>query len=336
MQIFSVATTSQSPGDWRRELAEAVSDPHKLLSLLDLEHALGDSIVSRPAFRLRVPMAYIAKMQKGDIDDPLLRQVLPLLDENHAGGVSDPVGDLDAMPVPGLLHKYHGRVLLLTTGACAVHCRYCFRRHFPYGDANPARDGWRQALDYIRDHSDIDEVILSGGDPLVLDNAKLGELLQQLERIPHLKWLRVHTRLPVVIPSRIDAPLLQLFSHSRFRITMVIHANHANELTQIEAEALRALSDTGVTLLNQSVLLKGVNDDANALTALSKSLYEVSVLPYYLHLLDPVRGAMHFDVPRNRATALLAQLRARLPGYLVPALAQEIAGADSKTVIFAI
>jgi L-lysine 2,3-aminomutase len=336
MQIFSVATPSQSAGDWRRELAEAVTDPHELLSILGLEHVLGDSIVSKPSFRLRVPMAYVAKMQKGDVDDPLLRQMLPVLDENSCDGVADPVGDLAAMPVPGLLHKYHGRVLLLTTGACAVHCRYCFRRHFPYSDANPARSEWRQALAYIRDHSDIDEVILSGGDPLVLDNAKLGELLQQLERVPHLKWLRFHTRLPVVIPSRIDASLLQLFSHSRFRITMVIHANHANELTPIEADTLRALSDTGVTLLNQSVLLKGVNDDADTLTALSKSLYEVSVLPYYLHLLDPVRGAMHFEVSRNRATALLAQLQTRLPGFLVPRLVQEIPGADSKTAIFAI
>jgi EF-P beta-lysylation protein EpmB len=336
MHIFSVAATSQSPRDWRRELAEAVSDPRELLSLLDLEHALGDSIISQPGFRLRVPMAYIAKMQKGNANDPLLRQVLPMLDENHSGGVADPVGDLDAMPVPGLLHKYHGRVLLLTTGACAVHCRYCFRRHFPYSEANPARGGWRQALDYIRDHSDIAEVILSGGDPLVLDNARLGDLLQQLEQIPHLKWLRIHTRLPVVLPSRIDAQLLQLFHHSRFRLTMVIHVNHANELSDIEATVLRTLSETGVTLLNQSVLLKGVNDDADTLTALSKSLYEVSVLPYYLHMLDSVRGAMHFDVSRHRATALLAQLQTRLPGYLVPRLVQEIAGADSKTVIFAI
>ena len=336
MQIFSVAAPSQSPGDWRRELAEAVSDPHELLSLLDLEHALGDRVVSKPGFRLRVPLAYIAKMRKGDINDPLLRQVLPLLDENSGGGVADPVGDLDAMPVPGLLHKYSGRVLLLTTGACAVHCRYCFRRHFPYSEASPARNGWRQALAYIRDHVDITEVILSGGDPLALDNAKLGELLQQLERIPHLKWLRIHTRIPVALPARIDAQLLQLFRRSRFRTTMVIHANHARELTQVEAVVLHALSESGLTLLNQSVLLNGVNDDVDTLAALSKSLYEASVLPYYLHMLDPVRGAMHFEVPRQRATALLAQLQTRLPGYLVPRLVQEIAGADSKTAIFAI
>ena len=336
MQIFSVATPSQSPGDWRRELSEALSDPRELLSMLDLEHAIGDRVIGEPGFRLRVPKAYIAKMRKGDIDDPLLRQVLPLMDENSSDGVTDPVGDLDAMQVPGLLHKYHGRVLLLTTGACAVHCRYCFRRHFPYGVANPARSEWRQALDYIRDRDDITEVILSGGDPLVLDNAKLGEILQQLERIPHLKWLRIHSRLPVVLPARIDAPLLQLFNRSRFRITMVIHANHASELTNIEATALRALSESGVTLLNQSVLLKGVNDHIEALESLSKSLYEVSVLPYYLHLLDPVRGAMHFEVPRHRATALHAQLQTRLPGYLVPRLVQEIAGAGSKTAIFAI
>jgi len=336
MRIFSVAAPSQSQFDWRRELADAVSDPHELLALLDLEHALGDRVVSHSGFRLRVPMAYIAKMRKGDPDDPLLRQVLPLLDEHSSDGVADPVGDLDAMPVPGLLHKYHGRVLLLTTGACAVHCRYCFRREFPYSQANPSRNGWRQALDYIRDHPEITEIILSGGDPLAIDNDKLGELLQRLEAIPQLKWLRIHTRIPVVLPSRIDVKLLQLLRRSRFRIAMVIHANHASELTHHEAAALRALSETGVTLLNQSVLLKGVNDDADVLTALSKSLYEVSVLPYYLHMLDPVRGAMHFAVPLHRATSLLAQLQSRLPGYLVPKLVQERAGADSKTVIFAI
>jgi EF-P beta-lysylation protein EpmB len=275
-------------------------------------------------------------MQKGDADDPLLMQVLPLASENTLSGLTDPVGDLNAMATPGLLHKYKGRVLLVTTGACAIHCRYCFRRHFPYSSSNPGKNEWQRALEYLRTHDEVDEVILSGGDPLVLDNTKLERLCTALEQIPHIQWLRIHTRLPVVLPSRIDNGLITLLQKLRFRITFVIHANHANELMRDELEALQRLASTGITLLNQSVLLKGVNDSTASLISLSKRLFQAGVLPYYLHMLDPVQGAMHFDVPRNRAIEIQNTLKQELPGFLVPRLVKEMPGEASKTAIFTI
>jgi EF-P beta-lysylation protein EpmB len=323
------------PADWQYELANAVSSVDELLYELGLEH-LQNKSVQKSAFSLRVPRAYVNKMQRGNADDPLLRQVLPLTSENALSGLKDPVGDLNAMAAPGLLHKYKGRVLLVTTGACAIHCRYCFRRHFPYSSSNPRKKEWQQALEYLRTHDDLNEVILSGGDPLVLDNAKLGHLFTALEQIPHLQWLRIHTRLPVVLPSRIDNRLITLLQKLRFRITLVIHANHANELMIEEFEALQRLASAGVTLLNQSVLLKGVNDSTASLISLSRRLYQAGVLPYYLHMLDPVQGAMHFDVSRNRAVELLNTLRQELPGFLVPRLVAEKPGEASKTAIFTI
>jgi len=248
----------------------------------------------------------------------------------------DPIGDINAMVTPGLLHKYTGRVLLVTTGACAIHCRYCFRRHFPYSDSNPRKHEWQRALAYMHADDGIEEVILSGGDPLVLDNTKLQDLCQALEKIPHIEWLRFHTRLPVVLPTRIDDGLLALLKSLRFRITFVIHANHANELTDAEIDALQQLSAAGVTLLNQSVLLKGVNDCPATLITLSKKLHQAGVLPYYLHMLDPVQGAMHFEVTGKEAVALLNTVRNELPGYLVPRLVREQPGAGSKTAIFTI
>ena len=318
------------PGGWKRELAEAISNSDELLSLLQLEQTPGAG-GQQPGFRLRVPRNYASKMRVGDANDPLLRQVLPLDEESASDGMLDPVGDLDAMVTPGLLHKYHGRVLLVTTGACAIHCRYCFRRNFPYSDAsiNPAH--WREALAYIRAHTDINEVILSGGDPLVLDDHKLDQLQRQLGNIDHVKWLRIHSRLPVVLASRINDSLLKWMRNSALRITLVIHANHANEIGVQEQAALAALKQAGVSLLNQSVLLKGVNDSATAQCALSRRLHDCGVMPYYLHLLDRVVGAAHFDVPLDAAMALSDDLRKRLPGYLVPRMVREVAGANSKT-----
>lgn len=323
-----------TPG-WQLELANAITSADELLAELGLGH-LANALVDKPSFRLLVPRGFINKMQKGNADDPLLRQVLPMAAENSTDGITDPVGDLAAMATPGLLHKYSGRVLLVTTGACAIHCRYCFRRHFPYANANPGKQQWGGAIQYLSAHEDVDEVILSGGDPLVLDNAKLERLLFALEQIPHLKWLRVHTRLPVVLPSRIDEELVALFQTLRLRKTFVIHANHANELGADEYAALHKLQSSGATLLNQSVLLKGINDSAAALIDLSKRLYAAGVLPYYLHMLDPVQGAMHFDVSRSRAVDLMASLRKELPGYLVPRLVRENPGEASKTAIFTI
>jgi len=323
------------PADWQFELANAITSVDELLYELDLEH-IEHELIRNSAFRLLVPRAFVNKMQKGNAHDPLLRQVLPVTSENVLSGLTDPVGDLNAMATPGLLHKYNGRVLLVTTGACAVHCRYCFRRHFPYSSSNPGKNEWQQALEYLHTHDDIHEVILSGGDPLVLDNAKLGRLFTALEQIPHIHWLRIHTRLPVVLPSRIDDGLISLLQNLRFRITLVIHANHANELVIDELDALHRLASTGITLLNQSVLLKGVNDSTASLITLSKRLYEAGVLPYYLHMLDPVQGAMHFDVSQNRAIELLNTLKQELPGFLLPRLVREKQGETSKTAIFTI
>lgn len=326
---------TRKPANWQAELVEAITSVDELLRLLELDP---DAAMALPEsdFRLLVPRAFVDKMQVGNPDDPLLRQVLPLALEDAPGGCRDPVGDLGAMPIPGLLHKYRGRALLLATGACAIHCRYCFRRHFPYASANPCKSQWRHALDYLTAHDEIEEVILSGGDPLVMDNEKLAPLLEALERIAHLRWLRIHTRLPVVLPSRIDDALIRQLQQRRFRTTLVIHANHANELMKDEADALQRLATGGVTLLNQTVLLKGINDSAAALIALSKRLYETGVLPYYLHLLDPAEGVMHFDVPLSHAIAILDALQAALPGFLVPRLVREMPGAASKTAIFTI
>jgi EF-P beta-lysylation protein EpmB len=320
---------------WQIELANAISSVEELVDELELGHLRND-LVHTPGFRLRVPRAFVRKMQKGNADDPLLKQVLPVHAETASSGLADPVGDLDAMTVPGLLHKYQGRVLLVTTGACAIHCRYCFRRHFPYTSANPSRNEWKQALAYLRAHEDINEVVLSGGDPLVLDNAKLHSLLSALEDIPHIQWLRLHTRLPVVLPSRIDHGLLDILQGLRFTKTVVIHANHANEITPEESESLKRLAASGCTLLNQSVLLKGINDSPTSLLDLSTRLYQSGVLPYYLHMLDPVRGALHFEVSQRRAVEILNTVRASLPGFLVPRLVREIPGEVSKTAIFTI
>ena len=320
---------------WQAELADAITSVDELLRVLDLEQQQNE-LLRKPDFSLLIPRAFVRKMQPGNADDPLLKQVLPLGLETAAGGIIDPVGDLAAMATPGVLHKYKGRVLLLTTGACAIHCRYCFRRHFPYASANPRKQQWQHALEYLRNHDDVEEVILSGGDPLVLDNAKLEHLFTALEDITHIQWLRIHTRLPVVLPTRIDHGLIALLQETRLRTTIVVHANHANELTGPEHDVLQELTAAGSTLLNQSVLLQGINDSAATLAALSRRLYQCGVIPYYLHLLDPVQGAMHFDVSPERALQIIDSLRTELPGYLVPRLVREKPGAASKTAIFSI
>lgn len=322
--------------DWKNALANAIRDPAELLALLELPRILlADARIAASGFPLRVPRGYLSRMEKGNLHDPLLRQVLPIAEENLQveGYGLDPVGDLGASATPGLLHKYRGRVLLVATAACAIHCRYCFRRHFPYSEENPAQQQWQPALGYIRDHEDIHEVILSGGDPLAMDDVRLGALINTLDGIPHLRRLRIHTRLPVVLPERIDSGLLDILRQTRLQSVMVIHANHANELDREVAEALNSLHQAGITLLNQAVLLKGVNDDTDTLSELSEALFRYRVQPYYLHLLDKVQGAAHFDVPVARALELMGELRQRLPGYLVPNLVRELAGAPNKLVV---
>ena len=321
---------------WQSALARAITDPAELLTAVGLGMEwLPAAQAAARLFPLRVPRGFVARMRQGDPHDPLLRQVLPLAEEclGTAGFGADPVGDLSAMAVPGVLHKYQGRALLTITGACAVHCRYCFRRHFPYSDANPAADHWSRALDYIANDDSITEVILSGGDPLSLSDRRLADLSRRLGGIAHLRRLRVHTRLPIVLPERVDGELLGWLGTTRLRTVMVVHANHANEIDSPVMAALARLKTAGVELLNQSVLLRGVNDDAGSLISLSEKLFQAGVLPYYLHLLDKVQGAAHFEVNEAAAQSLMAELHRRLPGYLVPRLVREIAGAPGKVAL---
>lgn len=328
--------TAVQPPHWQRELARAVTDPAELVRLLRLDPALVEP--ARRAgrqFRLRVPRGYVARMRPADPADPLLRQVLPLGVEEAdvAGFGADPVRDIAAMAASGVLHKYRGRVLLTTTGACAVHCRYCFRRHFPYADANPSINSWQPALEYLAADDSVEEVILSGGDPMTLSDEKLGALIDALAALPHVRRVRVHTRLPIVLPERITSELCARLTATRLQAVAVVHANHANEIDARVNDAFEALRAAGVTLLNQSVLLKTVNDDADALCALSEALFSAGVLPYYLHLLDRVAGARHFEVEEENAHRLWEQMQARLPGYLVPRLVREVPGAPAKTIV---
>lgn len=334
-----VATADSTEPSWKKELSQAIRSPAALLEHLQLEHHI-DAVDIEPDFRCLVTASYLDKIKPGDIDDPLLRQVLPLKAESdriiQLSGSPDPVGDLDAQVSTGLLHKYHGRALLVSTAACAVHCRYCFRREYPYQQATNSGNALDATLDYLQRHSEVDEIILSGGDPLTLDDEKLFRLIDRLETINHIKTLRIHTRLPVILPSRIGDSLISILEDTRFQVVMVIHTNHANELQSQERDRLQQMHKAGIQLLNQSVLLSGVNDDGDTLVELSKRLFQCNTLPYYLHQLDPVYGAMHFKVATAHAIELHQQMTAQLPGYLVPKLVQEIAGKTAKSAIFRI
>jgi EF-P beta-lysylation protein EpmB len=331
MITASCPTTQRAP-DWRRLWREAVTDARELLDLVGLAHLAKRLPADDAGFALRVPRGFVARMRHGDVRDPLLLQVLPQLAETRAvpGFGLDAVGDMQARAAHGVLHKYHGRALLIASGACAINCRYCFRRHFPYGEETAAAAKWRAALDYLRAHDDVDELILSGGDPLSLATAKLAELSAGLDAIKHVRRLRIHTRLPVVLPERVDDPLCAWLEGLTLQKVIVIHANHANELDASVAAACRRLATAGATLLNQSVLLRGINDSAEALGALSERLFACGVMPYYLHQLDRVQGTAHFEVDDATAVELMTSLRARLPGYLVPRLVREVAGEDAK------
>ncbi len=320
--------------DWQSQLRNVISSAQQLLSLLEL--APGDVGFSAEAcrdFSLKVPMAFVRRMQAGDPRDPLLLQVLARQEEMvvSPGFSSDPVGETGAAnPARGIIQKYHGRVLLLVSSGCAINCRYCFRRHFPYAQNQNSRSEWREALGYIASNTDTTEVILSGGDPLLASDAHLDELVTQIAAIPHVRRLRIHTRLPVVIPDRVTPALLRATTRPGLRTIVVIHSNHANEIDAAVESALERMARHDIVLLNQAVLLAGVNDSARTLAALSERLFASGVMPYYLHLLDKVQGAAHFDVPQEQARQLMAEVTARLPGYLVPKLVREVAGAPSK------
>ncbi len=324
------------PLTWQQELADAITGTAELAAALDLDPAaLAHAGAGKQTFPLRVPRSFVARMRRGDANDPLLRQVLPVAAEliDSREYVDDPVGELAALRAPGLLHKYRGRALLITTPTCAVHCRYCFRREFPYAEQIGDAPRWSEALAAIAADESLEEIILSGGDPLSLSNARLESLTGALAAIPHVRRIRVHTRQPVVLPSRVDEGLVRWLRAIALPVVLVLHINHPNELDADLAAACARLRATGITLLNQSVLLAGINDDVEVLSQLSHRLFEAAVLPYYLHALDPVRGASHFAVPDDRAQLLAGQLAARLPGYLVPRLVREVAGAPAKVVL---
>ena len=329
-----VTLNPPSREDWLAQLADVITDPDELLHVLNLE-ADEDLLAGREArrlFALRVPRAFVARMEKGNPNDPLLRQVLTSRDEfvMAPGFSTDPLEEQHSV-VPGLLHKYRNRALLLVKGGCAVNCRYCFRRHFPYADNQGNKRNWQTALDYITAHPELDEIIFSGGDPLMAKDHELDWLITQLEGIPHIKRLRIHSRLPIVIPARITDALTARFAQSSLQIILVNHINHAREIDGAFCEAMAQLRRAGVTLLNQSVLLRSVNDDAQTLAALSNALFDAGVMPYYLHVLDHVQGAAHFLVSDDDARNIMRELLTLVSGYMVPKLAREIGGEPSKT-----
>ncbi len=334
--IIPVSVPFCQPQSWKNELKTAISSVDELLNYVQInKREISHLIVEENNFSVRVPLAYANKMEKGNINDPLLLQVLPRNDEDtdQVGYIKDPLNE-QTPKISSLLHKYHGRALLMLSGACAVNCRYCFRRHFPYTQHRFDNKAQIDALRYIAMDPSISEVILSGGDPLMKQDKSIDALLTELEKIPHLRRLRIHTRLPVVIASRLTSELAQRLASSRFSVSLVLHINHENEIDSELARQLQIYLTLGITILNQSVLLKDINDSSTILCELSEKLFDVGVLPYYLHLLDPVEGAAHFNVPRNIATQIMKDLTAYLPGYLVPKLVQEVAGELSKRAIY--
>ncbi|KHN66272.1 EF-P beta-lysylation protein EpmB [Acinetobacter calcoaceticus] len=324
--------------NWQSQLSDLITDPLELLNLLELstDQLLSGAILASEQFKLRVPRAFVGKMNVKNPFDPLLLQVLPhhLELEEHPEFVTDPLGEEAANQLPGVLHKYKSRFLLTLTGACAVHCRYCFRRHFPYQENLPKNDDWLNIKNYIEANPHINEIILSGGDPLTLSNRKLALWLERLSSLKQIKILRIHSRVPIVIPKRIDEELISLLKNSRLRIILVVHSNHASELDDFTCSKLLQLSDEHITVLNQAVLLKGVNDSAQTLIDLSYRLFEARVMPYYLHVLDKVKGAQHFDLIPSEIDDIYRDVLANLPGYLVPKLVREIAGEKNKTPLF--
>lgn len=319
--------------NWQKEIAGSFTDPVELLKYLGLDPANhSQDIQARSLFPMRIPVSFASKMAKQDPLDPLFLQVFPVVDEFHSkiDFVSDPLEE-QSTELPGVLHKYQSRVLLMIRGGCAVNCRYCFRRHFPYAQNSVNRKSWQNSLSYIASDTKLNEVIFSGGDPLMAKDDLLSWLSAELEKIPHIKRLRIHTRLPVVIANRISDEFIQWISASKLNTVMILHINHANEIDGLFKQKMRLLKKAGVTLLNQAVLLKDVNDSADSQVALSEALFEADILPYYLHMLDKVDGASHFDISDDIARDLMAEMIRRLPGYLVPKLVREIGGQPGKT-----
>lgn len=330
----SVTQNTPNREDWIQQLKEVITDPIELLQLVGLsDHPeLLQGISARKLFAVRVPRSYLTRIKPGDANDPLLLQIIT----QQAEFIKDPhysCNPLDEQTnkIPGLLHKYHNRALLLVKGACAINCRYCFRRHFPYQDNPGNKATWLNAIKYIRQHTELDEILFSGGDPLMAKDNELDWLIRQLEDISHIKRLRIHSRMATVLPARITETLCNHLKTSRLQVILVTHINHANEIDESVKQAMQRLIQANVTLLNQSVLLKGINDNADTLATLSNTLFDSGILPYYLHTLDKVSGAKHFMVDDHQAQQLMQQLLAKISGYLVPRLVREISGQPSKT-----
>jgi L-lysine 2,3-aminomutase len=327
-------TNTEDKNDWQSQLRAAVTSGNQLLALLGLQpQDTGYAVSASADFALKVPQSFVNRMRHGDPNDPLLRQVLSHGDEllSVAGYGTDPVGETGAaITHPGIIQKYRGRALLILSGGCAINCRYCFRRHFPYNENRNSRREWTEALEHIAADSTITEVILSGGDPLLVADADLQRLVDQLADIPHLKRLRVHSRMPIVLPARVTEELLATLTSSHLQAVMVVHSNHGNEIDGEVATGFRQMLDRNIPVLNQAVLLAGVNNDVDSLSELSEKLFAAGALPYYLHLLDKVQGAAHFDVSAERGLELISALENQLPGYLVPRLVREVAGEPAK------
>ena len=336
MSINSISQPINLHSDWKAELSNCVSSIDELLNQLGLKpEDLNATEQAASKFPIKVPQPFVQLMEYGNPNDPLLKQVLPITSELQVDSnfSTDPVGESSFNPVPGIVHKYRNRVLMIISPNCAINCRYCFRRHFPYDDNRQSKQQWLKALDYLKTKPEINEVIYSGGDPLAANDNFLRWLTGEIESIQHIKRLRIHTRLPVVIPSRIDDQLLNWLSNTRLKPTFVLHINHANEIDSALSQGINRLKQAGIMVLNQSVLLKGINDTSDQLINLSEKLFDAGIMPYYLHMLDPVQGASHFDVPEDRAVEIFSQIQAELPGFLVPKLVQERAGETSKSLI---
>jgi len=321
--------------NWKKVLQEASSSPQALLDKVNIEDS---SLISKHAnkdFPVRVPPGFVSRMNQNDPDDPLFKQVWPSVEEENdqVGFSKDPLNEVNRQVSPGLLHKYPGRVLLVLTGACAIHCRYCFRRHFPYSDSNPSGENLNEAIEYLRKETSVTEVILSGGDPLSVSDERLSDLVTRLAEISHLKRLRIHTRFPIVVPERINDKCLEWLTKTRLQLAIVLHVNHANELDESVEQAVLKLRSHHIPLFNQSVLLKGINDSAQALVELSEALFTYGIIPYYLHMLDPVSGASHFEVDEPSAKLLMREIQKILPGYLLPKLVREDCETPHKTII---
>ena len=336
MSISPVSQPINLYSDWKAELSHCVSSIDDLLNQLGL-NANNLSATEQAAidFPIKVPQPFVQLMEYGNPNDPLLKQVLPIsselaIDSNFS---TDPVDESNYNPVPGIVHKYHNRVLMIISPNCAINCRYCFRRHFPYDENRQSKQQWLEALDYLKTKPEINEVIYSGGDPLAANDNFLRWLTAEIESISHIKRLRIHSRLPVVIPARIDEPLINWLGHTRLKPTFVLHINHANEISTELSQGVDRLKQAGISVLNQSVLLKGINDSSDQLIALSEKLFDAGIMPYYLHMLDPVQGASHFDVSKKHAVEIFHQIQSELPGFLTPKLVQERAGETAKTLI---